>query len=67
MKIFTKSSHLVETELELIISMEWDPSFQLLLEKHFRIQPELTFQENTQVLSGRIRAGTACSQLWGSR
>lgn len=56
-KIFTKSANLVETELGLIILMEMNSSFQLCLEKHFQINLEWTLQENTQVLSGRIKSG----------
>lgn len=62
-KIFTKSANLLETKLGLIILMEINSSFQLLLEKYFQINLELTLQENTQVLSGRIKSGTACCKL----
>ena len=42
-KIFTKSSNLVETELDLIIMMESNPSFQLHYRKAFSDRsPDLT-------------------------
>lgn len=55
-KIFTKSASLVETELDLIILIELNPSFQQFLEEHFHVNPELTLQKNTQLLSGRRKS-----------